>query len=126
MQPRINMIMTAAENVPALRRFYEQGLGWTAWGPASDMSVLYKVGTSILVFLNADYQARESGLPKADGVKSIWAIFVESKEAVDRVFQKAIDAGATVASILAISPTRKVMAGKSYGARTCRSVPMAA
>ena len=62
------------------------------------MSVLYKVGTSILVFLNADYQARESGLPKADGVKSIWAIFVESKEAVDRVFQKAIDAGATVAS----------------------------
>ncbi|WP_144036350.1 VOC family protein [Sphingobium sp. Z007] len=92
------MIMTAAQNVPALRQFYEQGLGWTAWGPASNMSVLYKVGTSILVFLNADYQAQESGLLKADGVKSIWAIFVESKAAVDRDFQQAIDAGATVTS----------------------------
>lgn len=98
MESRINMIMNAARDVAALRAFYEDGLGWTPWVPATPMSVLYKVGTAILVFLNEDYQAQESGLPKASGVKSIWALFVDSREAVDRDMQRAADAGATVTS----------------------------
>jgi predicted lactoylglutathione lyase len=98
MEPRVNMIMTSARDIAGLRRFYEDGLGWQPWVPANPMSVLYKVGTAVLVFLNEDYQAQESGLPKGVGVKSIWALFVESKADVDRDFQRAVDAGATVTS----------------------------
>lgn len=98
MDPRVNMIVTSARDIAALRAFYEDGLGWQPWVPANPMSVLYKVGTAVLVFLNEDYQAQESGLPKAVGVKSIWALFVDSKADVDRNFQRAVDAGATVTS----------------------------
>lgn len=98
MQPRINMIMTAAKDISALRDFYEQGLGWQPWGPASPMSVLYKVGTAILVFLDEDYQAQESGMAKAVGPKSIWALFVESKAEVEQMFARAVAAGATITS----------------------------
>ena len=98
MQPRVNMIMTAAKDIALLRAFYEGGLGWQPWTQPSKMAVMYKVGTAILVFLNEDYQARESGFPKADGAKSIWALFVETRAEVDRVFARAVTAGATATS----------------------------
>lgn len=98
MDPRINMIMVGAKDVTALRIFYEEGLGWAPWMPPSPMSVLYKVGTAILVFLDAGYQARESGIAPVDTPKGIWAIFVPSKAEVESVFARATAAGATVTS----------------------------
>jgi predicted lactoylglutathione lyase len=94
------MIMVGAKEISALRAFYEDGLGWQPWGPVSPMSVMYQVGHSVLVFLNEQYLAAESGLPVASAPKSIWAIFVSSKEEVDSVFGKALAAGAEITSAL--------------------------
>jgi predicted lactoylglutathione lyase len=94
MDARINMVMVGAKDIGGLRRFYEGGLGWSSWGPASDQSIMYKVGTSVLVFLDADYLAAESGVDVATGPKSFWAIFVPTKEEVESTFERAIAAGA--------------------------------
>ncbi len=98
MDPRINMVMVGAKDVASLRTFYEGGLGWSPWMPASPMSVLYKVGTSILVFLDAGYLEKESGIARGDQPKSLWAIFVPTKEEVNGVFDRATEAGATITS----------------------------
>lgn len=100
MDPRINMIMVGASDIVALRRFYEQGLGWSLWMPASEGSAAYKVGTSILIFVNAAYLEKESGVPAATTPKSLFAIFVASKEEVHAAFDRAVAAGATITSAI--------------------------
>lgn len=94
MDQRVSMIMTGAQDVAALRAFYEGGLGWTNWGPASDMSVMYKVGHSVLVLLNGGYLAQERGEPMSHGSKTSLAVFVETKAKVDDLCQRAVAAGA--------------------------------
>ena len=98
MDQRVSMIMTGAQDIPGLRTFYEGGLGWTAWGPACDMSVKYKVGHSVLVLLKAGYLAQERGEPVSAGSKTSLAVFVESKQQVDDTYRSALAAGATEAS----------------------------
>ena len=94
MDQRVSMIMVGAQDIGHLRAFYEDGLGWTPWGPTSAMSVLYKVGHSILVFLNADYLAHERGEAVTAGSRASLATFVESKQAVDETYERALAAGA--------------------------------
>lgn len=94
MDQRVSMIMTGAQDIPKLRAFYEQGLGWKSWGPSSAMSVMYRVGHSVLVFLNDAYLAQERGEPLAAGSKTSLAVFVNSKEQVDEMYQRALAAGA--------------------------------
>jgi uncharacterized protein len=100
MDPRVSMIMTGAQDIAKLRAFYEGGLGWTPWAPASPASVLYKVGHSVLVFLNADYLAQERGEAIATGSQTSLAVFVESKARVDEIFQQALNAGAKATSLV--------------------------
>jgi predicted lactoylglutathione lyase len=90
--------MTGAQDIPKLRAFYEQGLGWKTWGPASDMAVMYKVGHSVMVFLNGGYLAQERGEPLTTGSKTSLAVFVESKEKVEEIYRRALAAGATETS----------------------------
>lgn len=98
MDPRLSMVMVGSTDVSALRRFYEDGLGWQPWGPPTPGSALYKVGSTIFVFLPAAYLAAESGLPAASQAKSLWAVFVGSRQEVDAQFDRAVAAGATVTS----------------------------
>lgn len=98
MDQRVSMIMTGARDVARLRAFYEQGLGWKPWGPSSPMSAMYTVGHSVLVFLNADYLAKERGEPVAAGSQTSLAVFVGSKREVDETFQRALAAGAKATS----------------------------
>jgi len=98
MDQRVNMIMTGAKDVPSLRAFYEQGLGWSPWGQASGTLAMYKLGTTVLVFLPAAYLAVESGIPEGLQPKALNAIFVPAKADVDHDFAQAIAAGATVTS----------------------------
>jgi uncharacterized glyoxalase superfamily protein PhnB len=58
------------------------------------MSVMYKVGHSVLVFLNGAYLAKERGEPMSVGSKTSLAMFVESKEKVDEIYRQALAAGA--------------------------------
>lgn len=98
MDQRVNMIMVPAADVPALRRFYEDGLGWEVWGPAMESSIMYKVGTSVIVFLNRDYLAAESGVDVAATPRAICAVFVNDKQVVDDQMARVEKAGATITS----------------------------
>jgi predicted lactoylglutathione lyase len=98
MKQRVNMIMIGAANIAALSRFYEAGLGWTPWRKGGSGSIMYKVGESVLVFIDRSYLAAERGEPIAAGSKQSLAVFVESRAEVDRTVAKALDAGATVTS----------------------------
>lgn len=94
MNQRVSMIMIGSRNPENLRIFYEDGLGWVRWGPVMGTTVMYKVGHSILVFLNGDYLAKERGEPLGAVSKQSLAIFVESKEIVNEMYARAIAAGA--------------------------------
>ncbi len=69
---QVNMIMVGATDIQALRRFYEQGLGWTSWRSGGSGSIMYKVGYSVLVFLNADYLSRSAARASLQGPRQVW------------------------------------------------------
>jgi uncharacterized protein len=98
MKQRVSMIMIGAANIAALSRFYEDGLGWAPWRKGGSGSVMYKVGDSVLVFIDRSYLAAERGEPMAAGSKQSLAVFVESRAEVDVAMAKALDAGATLTS----------------------------
>jgi len=98
MDQRVSMIMTGAQDIEKLRAFYEQGLGWTPWAPPQPTSVMYKVGHSVLVFLDGGYLAQERGEPLTQGSKTSLAVFVESKAKVDEIYAKALASGASQTS----------------------------
>jgi predicted lactoylglutathione lyase len=94
MDQRVSMIMTGALDIAKLRAFYEEGLGWKPWGPASPGAAMYKVGHSVIVFLPGGYLAKERGEDLSAGNKTSLAVFVESKAKVDELFKAAVAAGA--------------------------------
>jgi predicted lactoylglutathione lyase len=98
MQQRVSMIMIGSANIAALSRFYEGGLGWTPWRKGGSGSMMYKVGDSVLVFIDQSYLAAERGEPMAAGSKQSLAVFVESQAEVDLTMAKALHAGATLTS----------------------------
>jgi uncharacterized glyoxalase superfamily protein PhnB len=79
-------------------RFLRTGSGLEDLGPASDISVMYKVGHSVLVFLNAAYLAQERGEPLTAGSKTSLAVLLESSEKVEEIYKRALAAGATQTS----------------------------
>jgi predicted lactoylglutathione lyase len=98
MKQRVSMIMIGTANIAALSRFYEHGLGWTSWRKGGSGSMMYKVGDSLLVFIDRSYLAAERGEPMATGSRQSLAVFVESRDEVDLTLAKALDAGATLTS----------------------------
>ena len=94
MDQRVSMIMTGAQDIAKLRAFYEEGLGWTPWGPPSPGAAMYKVGHSVIVFMPGAYLAKERGEALSEGSKTSLAVFVESKAKVDEMFNRAVAAGA--------------------------------
>jgi len=94
MDQRVSMIMTGAQDIEKLRAFYEKGLGWKPWGPAGGGAAMYKVGHSVIVFLNGGYLAQERGEALSQGSKTSLAVFVESKAKVDEIYKQALAAGA--------------------------------
>ena len=97
MDQRVSMIMTGAQDLARLRAFYEEGLGWSPWGPAGG-AAMYKVGHSVIVFLPGAYLAQERGEPVSQGSKTSLAVFVESQAKVDDIFARALAAGAKATS----------------------------
>jgi uncharacterized protein len=98
MKQRVSMIMIGAANIATLSRFYEDGLGWIPWRKGGSGSTMYKVGDSVLVFIDRSYLAAERGEPMAAGSKQSLAVFVESRGEVDVAMAKALAAGATLTS----------------------------
>jgi uncharacterized protein len=98
MDQRLNMVMNPVRDVAAIRAFYEGGLGWITWGPEMPGSVMYRLGTAVLVFVNRDYLAKEAGIDVAENSRIINAVFVNSKADVDAQMAKVITAGGTITS----------------------------
>jgi hypothetical protein len=98
LEQQVNMIMVGAKDIEALRCFYEKGLGWTPWCVGGSGSIMYKVGYAVLVFLSADYLAKERGEGIPGGSKTSLAIFVDSEAAVNELIAKALAVGGTLTS----------------------------
>jgi predicted lactoylglutathione lyase len=98
MKQNLGMVMVAANDIPALRRFYEDGLNWTPWVPPDENQAAYRLGSAVIFFLPAAYISAESGFQVASAPKSLWAIFLDSKMQVDTAFAKAVAAGGRVTS----------------------------
>lgn len=98
MDQALHMHMVPASDVAVLRKFYVDGLGWTTWGPEMPGSLMLRAGTAVIVFLNRDYLAAESGIDVSATARPINAVFVESKEDVDAQIARALAAGATLTS----------------------------
>ncbi|WP_083277109.1 VOC family protein [Sphingobium phenoxybenzoativorans] len=98
MKQMLGMVMAGAKDIGALRRFYEDGLGWTPWTPADDNQVQYRLGGTVLVFLPLPYLEAERGVSATPRGNVSLAMFLSSKAEVDAAFQKALNAGATETS----------------------------
>lgn len=98
MDQALHMHMVPASDVAVLRKFYVDGLGWTTWGPEMPGSLMLRAGTAVIVFLNRDYLAAESGIDVSAKARAINAVFVEGKEDVDAQIARALAAGATLTS----------------------------
>lgn len=92
------MHMVPAIDVAALRKFYLDGLGWSTWGPSMPGSLMLRAGTAVIVFLNGDYLAAESGIDVSTTARAINAVFVEDKTDVDTQIARAVAAGAKITS----------------------------
>lgn len=98
MDQALHMHMVPASDVAVLRKFYVDGLGWTTWGPEMPGSLMLRAGTAVIVFLNRDYLAAESGIDVSAKARAINAVFVEGKEDVDAQIARSLAAGATLTS----------------------------
>jgi hypothetical protein len=81
-----------------LRKFYIDGLGWSTWGPDMPGSFMLRAGTAVIVFLNRDYLAAESGIDVSATPRAINAVFVADRMDVDTQIAGAVAAGATLTS----------------------------
>jgi predicted lactoylglutathione lyase len=98
MDQALHMHMVPAADVAALRAFYVDGLGWSTWGPEMPGSFMLRAGTAVIVFLNRDYLAAESGIDVSATPRAINAVFVADKADVDAQIAGALAAGATLTS----------------------------
>lgn len=98
MDQRLHMHMVPARDLAALRRFYVDGLGWSIWGQDMPGSLMLRAGSAVIVFLDRDYLASESGIDVSAGPRAINAVFTADKADVDTQMAGAIAAGATLTS----------------------------
>jgi uncharacterized protein len=98
MDQALHMLMVPAADVATLRKFYVDGLGWSTWGPDMPGSLMVRTGTAVIVFLNRDYLAAESGIEVSATARAINAVFVDDKTDVETQIASAVAAGATLTS----------------------------
>lgn len=98
MDQALHMHMVPAADVAALRTFYIDGLGWKTWGPEMPGSFMLRAGTAVIVFLNRDYLAKESGIDVSATARAINAVFVAERTDVDAQIASAVAAGAKITS----------------------------
>ncbi len=99
MQPAVHVITLGAKNLERLRKFYEEGLGWKASSISNEHFVAFHTQGVIVCLYPEALLAEDAhaSLSNSPGFKGITMSHnVASKQAVDELIQKAIDAGATL------------------------------
>ncbi|WP_454084910.1 VOC family protein [Georgenia sp. Marseille-Q6866] len=101
MEPRISVITLAVRDLAASRRFYLDGLGWTAVVDVPGEVVMVQVGEHVVLSLwnEAAFEAEVGPVARCDGVPPVTlAHNVATVEKVDAVLAAARAAGASTAS----------------------------
>lgn len=96
MKPRLNMVTLGVKDLATSQNFYFDALGWQP-AKGSDENIIFYYQEGVIVSLFPFEQlAEDAGLP---AVKPVFpgitlSINLRTKEAVDDVFQKALQSGA--------------------------------
>jgi catechol 2,3-dioxygenase-like lactoylglutathione lyase family enzyme len=100
MDQRVNFVTVATADLDAARRFYVDGLGWTALADVPGEIIFFQVGPgTTLGLFDAEKFAADigAGFPVATTLNGFtFSHNVDGPEDVDRVLSRAAAAGATV------------------------------
>jgi uncharacterized protein len=96
MKPRLNVVTLGVNNLRASRDFYQKALGWEPAKGSDENIVFYYFGGIVLGLYPLDRLAEDAGISSArSGFSGVTlAINLESKEAINKLFEKAITNGA--------------------------------
>lgn len=94
MDQALHMHLVPAANTATLKELDLHGLGWTKWGPVMPGSFMMRARTAVIVFLDSDYVAAESGIDVSPTSRAIIAVLVGGKSDVDAQIANAVAVGA--------------------------------
>ena len=98
MEQRISLITLGVSDLERSKRFYVEGLGWTA-GFVSDEVVFFQAGPLIVSLFPFDALAADAGIPVAQASGGFaLAHNVRAKEDVDAILTRAQEVGASLRS----------------------------
>ena len=99
MEQRLSLVTLGVADVARARRFYEQGLGWTASKAGNDSVVFFQLGGMILALFGRAALAEDARLPDPGGAGFggiALAYNVRRREEVDAVLAEAASAGGRI------------------------------
>lgn len=98
MEQRLSLVTLGVRDLVRSRRFYEQGLGWTASGASTDAVVFFRLGGIALALFDREALAADAGLPAAgSGFGGIALAYnARTRDGVDAVLAKAAVAGGRI------------------------------
>lgn len=96
MQQRISMTTLAVDDLEAAKRFFEEGLGWTAAPGGNDIIAFYQLPGAVFSLYSRQALEKDLGRPvpadSSGGISLAWN--GNSEAEVDEVFARAVAAGA--------------------------------
>lgn len=104
MEQRLSLVTLGVTDLPRSRRFYEEGLGWTASAASQESIVFFQLGGIGLALYSRAALAEDACLPEQNGAGPDAPGFggitlahnVRSREEVDAVLALARQAGARI------------------------------
>ncbi len=105
MEQRLSLVTLGVADIARARRFYEQGLGWTASRAGNDSVVFFQLGGMVLALFGRAALAEDARLAEAAGLADpggagfggiALAHNVRRREEVDAVLAEAASAGGRI------------------------------
>ena len=97
MKPRLNIVTLGVKNLQKSKTFYKNALNWEPAAGSDENIVFFNHEGIVLALYPVDKLAEDAGVSsKRTGFSGVTlAINLDSKEAVDAAYQKAVGNGAT-------------------------------
>ncbi len=98
MKPRLNIVTLGVKSLQISRDFYKKALGWEPAAGSDENIVFFHHGGIVLALYPLDKLAEDAEVPpERSGFSGVTlAINQDSKDAVETVFNKAVENGAKV------------------------------
>jgi len=96
MKPRLNIVTVGVADLKKSRQFYQDAFGWNPAKGSDENIVFFYHGGIVLGLFPMNLLAEDAGVPaERTGFSGITlAINTASREELDKLYQKALDAGA--------------------------------